>query len=45
MGSTIIGATSMEQLKVCIDAFDLDWTDDLETAVNDLHAEQPSPCP
>lgn len=45
MGSTIIGATSMEQLKTCIDAFDLNWTDELESAVNDLHAEQPSPCP
>lgn len=45
MGSTIIGATSMEQLKICIDAFDLEWTDELEDAVNDRHAEQPSPCP
>ena len=45
MGSTIIGATSMEQLKICIDAFDLDWTDEMETAVNTLHSEQPSPCP
>ena len=45
MGSTIIGSTSMEQLKVCIDAFDLAWSDDLETAVNALHLEQPSPCP
>lgn len=45
MGSTIIGATSMEQLKTCIDAFDLDWTDDMEEAVNALHAAQPSPCP
>lgn len=45
MGATIIGATSMAQLKTCIDAFDLDWTDELETAVNDLHANQPSPCP
>lgn len=45
MGSTIIGATSMEQLKVCIDAFDLNWTEELEQAVNALHQEQPSPCP
>ena len=45
MGSTIIGATSMEQLKICIDAFDLAWSDELETAVNALHADQPSPCP
>ncbi len=45
MGSTIIGATSMEQLKTCIDAFDLEWTEELETSVNALHAEQPSPSP
>ena len=45
MGSTIIGATSMEQLETCIDAFDLNWTEELETAVNARHLEQPSPCP
>ncbi|MEO1552390.1 MAG: aldo/keto reductase [Pseudomonadota bacterium] len=45
MGSTIIGATSMEQLKICIDAFDMAWSDELESAVNALHIEQPSPCP
>lgn len=45
MTSTIIGATSMEQLKICIDAFEMDWTDELEEAVNALHAEQPNPCP
>lgn len=45
MGSTIIGATSMGQLKTCIDAFDMDWSDELETAVNELHQAQPSPCP
>ena len=39
MGSTIIGATTMEQLEICIDAFDLPWTDELEEAVNALHAE------
>ncbi len=43
--STIIGATSMEQLKTCIDAFDFEWTDKLEREVNELHREQPSPCP
>lgn len=45
MGSTIIGATSMEQLKTCIDAFDLEWTEEMENEVNRLHLEQPSPCP
>lgn len=45
MASTIIGATTMEQLKTCIDAFDLPWTEELETEVNALHKRQPSPCP
>lgn len=45
MASTIIGATSMKQLEICIDAFDLTWTDEMEDAVNALHLEQPNPCP
>lgn len=45
MGSTIIGATTMEQLKVCIDAFDLEWTELMEDCVNTIHQVQPSPCP
>lgn len=43
--STIIGATTMEQLRANIDAFDLPWTEELEAAVNAAHAEQPNPCP
>lgn len=43
--STIIGATTMDQLKTCIDAFDLNWTDELETEVNAIHQRNPSPCP
>ena len=43
--STIIGATTMDQLKVCIDAFDLDWNEEIENEINSLHLKQPSPCP
>jgi len=43
MTSTIIGATSMDQLKTCIDAFDLDWTEEMEQRVAQLHQAQPSP--
>ncbi len=43
--STIIGATSMEQLKTDIDAFDLPWTEELEDEIHALHLEQPNPCP
>ncbi|MEL7482009.1 MAG: aldo/keto reductase [Pseudomonadota bacterium] len=42
--STIIGATTMEQLKTCIDAFDLDWTPDLDDAVEALNQVHRSPC-
>lgn len=43
--STIIGATTMEQLEICIDAFDMKWSEELEAEIAVLHAEQPSPCP
>ena len=43
--STIIGATTMEQLATCIDAFDIDWNDDIERDIEALHLRQPSPCP
>lgn len=45
MGSTIIGSTTLEQLKICIAAFDLEWTDAMEDGVNAIHKDQPSPCP
>ena len=45
MGSTIIGATSMEQLKICIDAFDLEWTEEMETRISEIHKTQPNSCP
>lgn len=43
--STIIGATSLPQLATCIDAFDMEWSDDIETQIQELHLCQPSPCP
>jgi aryl-alcohol dehydrogenase-like predicted oxidoreductase len=45
VASTIIGATSMEQLKTNIDAFDLEWTPELEKAVDAIHVQRPNPCP
>lgn len=41
--STIIGATTMDQLKEDIDAFDLEWTEELDTAVNKIHVSNPNP--
>jgi len=43
MTSTIIGATSMEQLKEDIDGFDLEWSDEIEKAVNEVHLSNPNP--
>jgi aryl-alcohol dehydrogenase-like predicted oxidoreductase len=43
--ATIIGATSMEQLKTAIDAFDLTWTEDLEKGRQRHPRRQPNPCP
>lgn len=45
MTSTIIGATTMEQLKTDIDAFDFAWSEDLEADIDAIHARYPSPCP
>jgi aryl-alcohol dehydrogenase-like predicted oxidoreductase len=45
VSSTIIGATSMEQLKADIDAFDTPWTEALEAAVEIRHNARPNPCP
>jgi aryl-alcohol dehydrogenase-like predicted oxidoreductase len=43
--ATIIGASTMDQLKDDIDAFEIDWTKELERAVSTLHASHPNPCP
>lgn len=45
MTSTIMGASTMPQLENNLDGFDLDWTDEYETAVNALHERRPNPCP
>jgi aryl-alcohol dehydrogenase-like predicted oxidoreductase len=43
--SNIIGATSMAQLKTDIASCELEWSDDLEDAVNDIHLLHTNPCP
>jgi len=43
--ATIIGATSMDQLKSDIAGFELEWSDELEKAVDAIHTRQPNPCP
>lgn len=43
--SNIIGATTMEQLKLAVTSREIPWTDELETDVNAAHANQPNPAP
>ena len=41
--STIIGATSLEQLQVNLQGFAVDWTDELEAEVARIHGYFPDP--
>lgn len=43
--SNIIGATSLQQLKTDIESINLQWTDELESAVNAIHLIHTNPCP
>lgn len=45
MGSVILGATSLEQLAHALDACEQGWSDELERAVETIHATAPNPCP
>jgi aryl-alcohol dehydrogenase-like predicted oxidoreductase len=45
VASTIIGATSMEQLKTDIAAADLEISDDLLEDINQIHLDYSNPCP
>ena len=41
--SNIIGATTMEQLKSNIDAHEIEWTDEMESAASRLHSKHRCP--
>jgi Predicted oxidoreductases (related to aryl-alcohol dehydrogenases) len=43
MTATIIGATTLEQLRIDIDAFDAPWTEDMEKAVTVCMKAAPTP--
>ncbi|MGV8997742.1 MAG: aldo/keto reductase [Parvibaculaceae bacterium] len=43
--SNIIGATTMEQLKLAVTSRHVKWSDELEKEINAEHAKQPNPCP
>lgn len=43
--ANIIGATSMEHLEIALDAADIDWTEEMQEAVDGLHQKVGNPCP
>jgi len=43
LGSTIIGATSVEQLKSCIDSAELELSDEVMEAIEQVYDEHPDP--
>jgi aryl-alcohol dehydrogenase-like predicted oxidoreductase len=43
--STIIGATTMEQLRTDIASAGVKWTEELEKAIDEAHHAQPNPAP
>lgn len=43
--SNIFGASTMKQLGVIFESLDLQWTDEMEKAVNELHGRIQNPCP
>lgn len=43
--STIIGATTMDQLKLDIDAADVSLEDEILGRIQDIHRQYPNPCP
>ena len=45
VASNIIGATSLEQLRVALDSADVTWTDEMQKAVDTIHQQRGNPCP
>jgi aryl-alcohol dehydrogenase-like predicted oxidoreductase len=45
MTSVIIGATTMDQLTHAINAFDIEWSEELEKGVETILSTYPNPCP
>lgn len=43
--SNIVGATTMDQLKLAVTSREIAWTKELEDDINAAHIAQPNPCP
>ena len=45
MTSVIIGATTMEQLKINIESVNVNLSDEIIKDINNIHKLYPNPCP
>jgi len=45
VASNIIGATSLEQLDMALRSAEIDWTDQMQAAVDAIHQRSGNPCP
>lgn len=43
--SNIVGATTMEQLKLAVTSREISWSKELEAEIDAAHLNQPNPCP
>ena len=43
--SVIIGATTMEQLKIDIESVNVNLTEEINKKINDIQIKYPNPCP
>jgi len=43
--SVIIGATTMEQLKIDIESVNVNLNEEILKSINDIHTQNPNPCP
>jgi aryl-alcohol dehydrogenase-like predicted oxidoreductase len=45
MTANIVGATSIEQLRLALDSADVRWTEEMQDAVDEIHQRVGNPCP
>lgn len=43
--SNIFGARNLEQLEIIFSSLDIEWTEEMENAVNEAHGQIQNPCP
>jgi aryl-alcohol dehydrogenase-like predicted oxidoreductase len=45
MTSNIVGATTIEQLRMALDSAEVSWTEEMQKAVDEIHQRVGNPCP